>query len=114
MKSKAIGCGSISTVFSSIVLLCVSSIIVIIITAIIIITTSIILIIIIIIIIIKRAYSKLCSGQSALVLIGWFERVIILCGGTKVQKFIVIIQVVRLVYWLPLLVACAVRTFVAS
>ena len=31
MKSKATGCGSISTVFSSIVLLCVSSIIIIII-----------------------------------------------------------------------------------
>ena len=35
MKSKATGCGSISTVFSSIVLLCVSSIIIIIITIII-------------------------------------------------------------------------------
>ena len=42
MKSKATGCGSISTVFSNIVLLCVSSIII-----------AILLIIIIIIIIIK-------------------------------------------------------------
>ena len=45
MKSKAIGCGSISTVFSSIVLLCVRSI-----TKILIITMIIIIIIIIIII----------------------------------------------------------------
>ena len=26
------------------------------------------------------------SGQRALALIGWFERAIILCGGTKAQK----------------------------
>ena len=26
------------------------------------------------------------SGQQALALIGWFERAIILCGGTKAQK----------------------------
>ena len=47
MKSKATGCGLISTVFSSIVLLCVSSIIIIII--IIIIITIIIIIMIIIV-----------------------------------------------------------------
>ena len=41
---------------------------------------------IIIIIIIKRAYPNPCSGQRALALIGWFERAVILRGGTKVQK----------------------------
>ena len=34
----------------------------------------------------KRAYPKLCSGQRALALIGWFERAVMLCGGTKAQK----------------------------
>ena len=55
LKSKAIGCGSISKVFSSVVLLCVSSIIIIIIIIIIIK----IIIIIIIIIIIKNNYLKI-------------------------------------------------------
>ena len=43
MKSKATGCGSISTVFSSIVLLCVSSIVIIIIKIITIIITIIVI-----------------------------------------------------------------------
>ena len=34
----------------------------------------------------KRAYPNPCSGQRALALIGWFERAVILCGGTKAQK----------------------------
>ena len=51
MKSKATGCGLISTVFSSIVLLCVSSITII---------TIIIIIIIIIMIMIIILYSNKC------------------------------------------------------
>ena len=43
----------------------------------------IIIVIIIVIIIIKRVYPNLCRGQRALALIGWFERAVILCGGTK-------------------------------
>ena len=31
-------------------------------------------------------YPNTCSGQRALALIGWFERGVILCGGTKAQK----------------------------
>ena len=49
MKSKATGCGMISTIFSSIVLLCVSSIIIMMIITIIIIVIIIIIIIIIVI-----------------------------------------------------------------
>ena len=30
--------------------------------------------------------NNLCSGQRALGLIGWFERAVVLCGGTKAQK----------------------------
>ena len=52
MKSKATGCGLISTVFSSIVLLCVSSITII--------TIIIIIIIIIIMIMIIILYSNKC------------------------------------------------------
>ena len=54
-------------------------------------------------IIIIRAYPNPCSGQRALVLIGWFERAIILCGGTKPKSnsHIVQIQVAGLAYWLP-------------
>ena len=64
MKSKATGCGSISTVFSRIVLLCISSIIIIII--IIITTITIIIIIIKIIIIIgwcKYSLDHYISGK---------------------------------------------------
>ena len=54
----------------------------------------------------KRAYPNPCSGQRALALIGWFERAVILSGGTKlptatVTLFIVQIQVAGLAYWLP-------------
>ena len=42
--------------------------------------------IIIVIMILSRAYPNPCSGQPALTLIGWFERAVILCGGTKAQK----------------------------
>ena len=31
----------------------------------------------------KRVYPNPRSGQRALALIGWFERAVILCGGTK-------------------------------
>ena len=55
MKSKTTGCGSISTVFSSIVLLCISSIIIIIIITII---TMMMIIIIITIIIIAKTITK--------------------------------------------------------
>ena len=51
MKSKATRCGSVSTVFSSMVLLCVSSIIIIIIIIIIMIMIMIMIIIIVIVII---------------------------------------------------------------
>ena len=44
------------------------------------------MIIIIIIIIIIWAYPSPCSDQRALALIGWFERAVILCEGTKAQK----------------------------
>ena len=37
-------------------------------------------------IIIIRAYPKPCSGQRPLALIGWFERAVILYGGTKTPK----------------------------
>ena len=53
MKSKATGCGSISTVISNIVLLCISSMKIILITIIIIIIIITITVIIIMIIIIK-------------------------------------------------------------
>ena len=42
--------------------------------------------IIIVIMILSRAYPNPCSGQRVLTLIGWFERAVILCGGTKAQK----------------------------
>ena len=35
---------------------------------------------------ILRVYPNPRSGQRALVLIGWFERAVILCGGSKAQK----------------------------
>ena len=44
------------------------------------------IIIIKVIIIINRDYPNPCSGQSMLALIGWFDWVVILCGGTKAQK----------------------------
>ena len=56
MKSKATGCGSISTVFSSLALLCVSSIIIIIIIIIIIMMMMIMIIVTIIIIITKYLF----------------------------------------------------------
>ena len=34
----------------------------------------------------KWVYPNPLSGQHTLALIGWFERAIILCGGTKAQK----------------------------
>ena len=34
----------------------------------------------------KRVYPNPRKGQRAFVLIGWFEWVTILCGGTKAQK----------------------------
>ena len=67
MKSKATGCGSISTVFSSIVLLCVSIIIIIIIIIIIMIIILIIIITIIIMIIIiaytVKSFTKICQNS---------------------------------------------------
>ena len=58
LKFKATGCGSISTVFSSIVLLCVSSVIIIMIMIIIIIMIVIIIIIIAVIMIILKIKIK--------------------------------------------------------
>ena len=34
----------------------------------------------------KRVYPNPRSGKRALALIGWFERAVIPCGGTKAQK----------------------------
>ena len=34
----------------------------------------------------NRAYPSRHSGQPALALIGWFERAVTLCGGTKSEK----------------------------
>ena len=34
----------------------------------------------------KRVYPNPRSGQRALAFIGWFERAVIVCGGTKAQK----------------------------
>ena len=46
----------------------------------------IIVIIIIIIITIKGLIPNLACGQRTLSLIGWFQRAVILCGGTKAPK----------------------------
>ena len=34
----------------------------------------------------KRVYPNPRSGQRAFALIGWFERAVILCEGTKAKK----------------------------
>ena len=47
---------------------------------------KIIIIIIIKITITEGVYPNPRSGQRGLALISWFERVVILCGGTKAQK----------------------------
>ena len=62
MKSKTTGCGSISTVFSSIALFCVSSIITITITIIIIIIIIIIIMMVIVIIIVIIIIILVISG----------------------------------------------------
>ena len=46
----------------------------------------IIIIVIIIIIIIIKGFIPILAVANALALIGWFERVVMLCGGTKAKK----------------------------
>ena len=45
-----------------------------------------IIIIIVIIIIIIKGFIPILAVANALALIGWFERAVMLCGGTKAQK----------------------------
>ena len=107
LKSEATGCGSISTVFSSIVLLCVTSIIIIIRESPMLIPTF-----------AKGLFQLLqwpmCTCLNWLVRMGcytvWRDK----SPKATVTTFIIQIQVAGLSYWLPQLVACAVQTLTAS